>query len=220
MSSSELRLELLLSGHVVLNPQFEACTAATYWLGCILEDFLPHGDRKLRVNGTIKDRMIIHQHCHIRGGIFCPQGPKGKGPLIKLFSCLHVPAEEAQHWLVNRKLADLVKVAFYGLPDSSSMFREPEEDEKGLTFTWGGADSTTDLIWNTVLFFPLWCIMWYRILLSASSADILTHNNRTPLWRFHSSRPLLIQHLHYDTPLAKSSVTIHGSLKRSGCQGP
>lgn len=37
--------------------------------------------------------------------------------------------EDSQHWLVNRKQAHLVRVAFYGLTDSNSISREPEEDE-------------------------------------------------------------------------------------------
>lgn len=58
----------------------------------------------------------------------CPQGQVSTNKTW-LFSCLHVRSEEAQHWLVNRKQAHLVKVAFYGLSDSNSMFREPEEDD-------------------------------------------------------------------------------------------
>lgn len=55
--------------------------------------------------------------------------PRGRESTNKtwLFSCLHVPPEEAQRRLVNRKQADLVKVAFYGLTDSNSVFWEPEE---------------------------------------------------------------------------------------------
>lgn len=37
--------------------------------------------------------------------------------------------EGSQRRLVNRKQAHLVRVAFYGLTDSNSISREPEEDE-------------------------------------------------------------------------------------------
>lgn len=37
--------------------------------------------------------------------------------------------EGLQRRLVNRKQAHLVRVAFYGLTDSNSISREPEEDE-------------------------------------------------------------------------------------------
>lgn len=65
---------------------------------------------------------------HSRDYMSCPQGQVSTNT-ARLFSCLLAPPEEAQHRLVNRKQADLVKVAFYGLTDTNSMFREPEEDD-------------------------------------------------------------------------------------------
>lgn len=72
---------------------------------------------------------------HSRDYMLCPHGQVSTNNTW-LFSCLHVPPEEAQHWLVNRKQADLVKVAFYGLTDNNSLFREPEDDGPNFGLGW------------------------------------------------------------------------------------